>query len=295
MSDEEMNAAVAGIAARFTLDPATGKWTREHKREKPTTDLVEISSKLVATMIERDNWEKTAADYLDGMHYYQGLVQSIGETIGEAAYIQDDGGKVDSVLCAKVPELVVELKRERDEARELRNGDNQLIMALAEAVGIAITCNPKMLGIVWEQFHDGVLELKRERDEALAERDIARVAALESGKARDRMVGEIERVYKERDELGKEKQQLLKIFDLNDLIFFTFRYFIGRMTIATVGFAEKLAEAYPLLSERTKILIRKELEQAYEEAERTPEWKPLGDPMDRRAWDLVKKEAEKWV
>jgi uncharacterized coiled-coil DUF342 family protein len=58
------------------------------------------------------------------------------------------------------------LERERDEARELRNGDNQLIMALAEAVGIAITCNPKMLGIVWEQFHDGVLELKRERDEA---------------------------------------------------------------------------------------------------------------------------------
>lgn len=114
MSDEEMNFAVEDIAARFTLDPATGKWTREHKREKLTIDLV-------ATTIERDNWGKTAAHYLDGMHYYRGLVQSIGETIGEAAYLQDDGGKVDSVLCAKVPELVVELKRERDEARAVAN------------------------------------------------------------------------------------------------------------------------------------------------------------------------------
>lgn len=66
---------------------------------------------------QRNSWEQTAAHYLDGMHYYRGLVEQIGKIIGIESYVQDDGGIVDSVLCAKVPELVVDLKRERDEAR----------------------------------------------------------------------------------------------------------------------------------------------------------------------------------
>lgn len=167
MSDEEMNAAVADIAARFTLDPATGKWTREHKREKLTTDLV-------ATTIERDNWEQTAAHYLDGMHYYRGLVQSIGETIGEAAYLQDDGGKVDSVLCAKVPELVVELKRERDEARE----------------------DLKITQEAW-------VKAKAERVEALRERDEAREALREIAAADWRASGELRGMAKQVLEVAK--------------------------------------------------------------------------------------------
>ena len=112
---------------------------------------------------ERDNWEQTAAHYLEGMHYYRRLVQEIGETIGEAAYLQDDGGKVDSVLCAKVPELVV--------------------------------------------------ELKRERDEAIADRDILRIDAQREAEHHDRMVGELERVYKERDEAREE----LKILHSNKM------------------------------------------------------------------------------
>jgi hypothetical protein len=88
---------------------------KKHPRDNGIISEHEIIPKLER---ERDNWEQTAADYLEGMHYYRGLVQEIGETIGEAACLQDDGGKVDSVLCAKVPELVVDLKRERDEARE---------------------------------------------------------------------------------------------------------------------------------------------------------------------------------
>ena len=66
---------------------------------------------------QRNSWEQTAAHYLDGMHYYRGLVEQIGKIIGIESYVQDDGGIVDSVLCDKVPELVEELKRERDEAR----------------------------------------------------------------------------------------------------------------------------------------------------------------------------------
>lgn len=47
-------------------------------------------------------------------------------------------------------------------------------------------------------------KLERERDEAFADRDIARLAALDSDKAHDRMVGELEKVYKERDEAREE-------------------------------------------------------------------------------------------
>lgn len=97
------------------------------EREQPTPeagpdndekrDLTALLRLLREVRRERDSWEQTAAHYLDGMHYYRELVERVGETLGEAAYTQDDGGKVDSVLCAKVPELVVDLKRERDEAR----------------------------------------------------------------------------------------------------------------------------------------------------------------------------------
>ena len=40
----------------------------------------------------------------------------------------------------------------------------------------------------------------KERDEAIADRDIARLAAMDSDRAHDRMVAELEKVYKERDD-----------------------------------------------------------------------------------------------
>lgn len=51
-----------------------------------------------------------------------------------------------------------------------------------------------------EEVSKMAAELKAERDKAIADRDIARLAALDSDKAHDRMVGELEKVYKERDE-----------------------------------------------------------------------------------------------
>ena len=66
-------------------------------------------------------------------------------------------------LRQQVEELEAQLMREK----ELREGDNILIRALAEGAGIKITCNPKMLGLVWEQFHDGVIEMKRKIDNNL--------------------------------------------------------------------------------------------------------------------------------
>ena len=63
---------------------------------------------------ERDNWIETSAQDCRNTEYYRGLVVQIGETIGEQAYIADDGIKHPDVLCAKVPELITALQSERD-------------------------------------------------------------------------------------------------------------------------------------------------------------------------------------
>lgn len=55
-------------------------------------------------------------------------------------------------------------------------------------------------------------KLERERDEAIADRDIARISAMDSDKAHDRMVGELEKVYKERDKL---KQVIIATLEEN--------------------------------------------------------------------------------
>jgi hypothetical protein len=54
-------------------------------------------------------WMETAAQNQINCDYYRGLVVRCGEAIGKDAYIQDDGGVCDEVLCAKVPELVEDL------------------------------------------------------------------------------------------------------------------------------------------------------------------------------------------
>lgn len=51
-------------------------------------------------------WMETAAQNQRNTDYYRGLLVRCGEAIGKEAYIQDDGGMSDDVLCAKVPELV---------------------------------------------------------------------------------------------------------------------------------------------------------------------------------------------
>lgn len=55
---------------------------------------------------ERDAWKATAAQMDRDVAYYRGLVDEIGAMLGEAAYTADDGSTHDSVLRAKVPELV---------------------------------------------------------------------------------------------------------------------------------------------------------------------------------------------
>ena len=82
------------------------------------------------------------------------------------------------------------------------------------------------------------------------------------------------------------------------LVFWSFRYFLGRMTIATTSFAGELARAWPLLDERTQALIRRELEEEFHrddearqranEKGEKPTCLPLGWDCDREAWQKVR-------
>jgi hypothetical protein len=75
----------------------------------------------------------------------------------------------------------------------------------------------------------------------------------------------------------------------SDLVFWSFRYFLGRRTIATCCFARNLAIIWQYLDDRVKGLIKAELEKAFS-------YKALGDDCNRVAWqkvrDVYKKELE---
>lgn len=81
------------IAAQCWCDPETEKITMD-------TALAEAFAKRIAF------WMEIAAQNQRNTDYYRGLIIRCGETIGRDAYVQDDGGISEDVLCAKVPELV---------------------------------------------------------------------------------------------------------------------------------------------------------------------------------------------
>lgn len=70
---------------------------------------------------EADAWMETAKQQLSNTNYYRGLVVNIGEMLGPSAYISDDGSVQEDVLCAKVPELVAELRTRAVEAEASRD------------------------------------------------------------------------------------------------------------------------------------------------------------------------------
>ncbi len=66
--------------------------------------IAELEAEVERT---RDAWMETAAHHCRNEKYYRGLVVRIGEMLPlPGAYVSDDGSGQDSVLCAKVPELV---------------------------------------------------------------------------------------------------------------------------------------------------------------------------------------------
>jgi hypothetical protein len=73
-----------------------------------TTSHLEMDVVLVEAIAKAVmGWIVLAAEMNDAKDYYRNMLVEIGEACGKEAYIQDDGGIVDEVLVAKVPELVI--------------------------------------------------------------------------------------------------------------------------------------------------------------------------------------------
>jgi len=78
--------------------------------------------------------------------------------------------------------------------------------------------------------------------------------------------------------------------DLNDLVFFSFRYFLGRTSASVSGFTESLIAAWPSLNNKNKKQIKKELRKAIEEDDKMRKTlrphlcHPLGMDCDRECW-----------
>lgn len=79
----------------------------------------------------------------------------------------------------------------------------------------------------------------------------------------------------------------IDFFDVDELIHASFRYYLGRRTIATCAFAKDLASAWDHIGKNTRMMIAEELLRAYKG------WRPLGHDCDREMWDLVKEKAMK--
>lgn len=87
----------------------------------------------------------------------------------------------------------------------------------------------------------------------------------------------------------------------SELVFWSFRYFLGRMTIAACAFAENLAKSWPYLDKNVQSLIMRELEHEFEQDDKAREDRaekgdasmykyslPLGHACDREAWQKVR-------
>lgn len=73
----------------------------------PETQDKEMDPVLAEAVAKRiASWMENAAQFARNADYYRGLVEQCGEALGHDAYVQDDGGISEDVLCAKVPELV---------------------------------------------------------------------------------------------------------------------------------------------------------------------------------------------
>ena len=73
-------------------------------------DIPLLFAALEEALQERDNWENDARERQRNTEFYQSLIDEIGGHFGEVAFIRDDGSKSDSILRAKVPELVERLQ-----------------------------------------------------------------------------------------------------------------------------------------------------------------------------------------
>ncbi len=107
---------------------------------------------------------------------------------------------------------------------------------------------------------------------------------------------------KKKPQISEQDANLLSCFidTPSELVFWSFRYFIGRMTIATCCFADGLAKGWVHLNPRIQELIKRELEREFERDDEARKDRvenpesifkyslPLGHDCDREAWQKVR-------
>ncbi len=89
-----------------------------------------------------DHWMETAGQHCRNEEYYRGLVQEIGMMFDKEAFTSEDGSVQQDVLCAKVPQLVAEL-RKRHSGRNTAEQELQGVIGelREEKRGLVHRCN----------------------------------------------------------------------------------------------------------------------------------------------------------
>jgi hypothetical protein len=103
-----MDVAVGCILVKPKVGDIMNDWMDEARQMVGQCENQEDVARLVA------NWMDTAAQNLRNTDFYRNLLVKCAENLGplkHKAYIQDDGGVVDSPLALKIPGLVAELAK----------------------------------------------------------------------------------------------------------------------------------------------------------------------------------------
>lgn len=156
------------------------------------TDYAAVEAECDRLRAERDAWTETAAQHARNEEFYRGIVTQIGDGFGVAARTADDGSVMEDVLALLVPELVTQLRAERDAAIR----EAEICKAIIKHCGGSFVVKCMLCGAPYDvrdpdwMKHDltcpkhPMRDVERERD-AIARRMVKAVEVLEERCSRD--------------------------------------------------------------------------------------------------------------
>lgn len=107
--DEVINYSLNCVNCCFNfVNCAEVDCTSAERNDGLAVHFIEVDEDITSEDTSK-NWMEVAGLESRGSMYYQSLLDDIGEMLGIAAYTSDGGSIQDSVLRAKVPELVAKV------------------------------------------------------------------------------------------------------------------------------------------------------------------------------------------
>ena len=92
--------------------------------------------------------------------------------------------------------------------------------------------------------------------------------------------------------MSTETEALAPFFDAVEMLICTTRYYTGRSTISASVWADDLARHWASLPEGARIVIKRDLENAFERdntsRQNREKYHALGDDCDREMWEKVR-------